>query len=684
MHDSPETAPLPWLATTAGLRARRHLPAVLAGPLVRLPIGHVPAARGIVGWGFKTNTKAPRSRAAAAGIPFVSAEDGFIRSIGLGVTGAEPFGFVIDRMGIYYDATAPSDLEAMIAADQPPDPSSPELRTRLVAIRASKYNHCWVGPPLRPQARRRVLLVDQTRGDLSVQLGGGSDEAFSRMLGAARSEYPEAELLVKIHPDVVAGKRRGYLAELDLAGCTVLAADCNPMELVLAVNEVWTVTSQLGFEALLAGRPVRCFGMPFYAGWNLTRDEQTCPRRGLRRTLDQVFWAAYGVYTRYADPLTGEHCDLARILDRIEDHRRVAAAEGGRIWGFGFSLRKQFLIPPWLPGTEIRFVDSMATATRRGACGGDRILTWGFREDAEAAALAAAIGSTVERMEDGFVRSVGLGSDLVRPRSLVIDRSGIYFDPSRPSDLEMILATHEFTQAELARGRKLIARLQASRVTKYNTGDRTPLDLTAAGNRRRVLVPGQVEDDQSILRGCVDVRTNRDLLKAARAAEPDAYLVYKPHPDVLVGNRAGELPPEAAGLADLVVTDRDMTACLTAVDGVHTLTSLTGFEALVHGRTVHVHGLPFYAGWGLTIDRHACPRRGRTLPLEALILAALVLYPRYLDVDSGLFTGPESVIDTLVALRARGVAEVPDSIPRRQRPPPWRRWLLKLRNVWRS
>jgi capsular polysaccharide export protein len=65
---------------------------------------------------------------------------------------------------------------------------------------------------------------------------------------------------------------------------------------------------------------------------------------------------------------------------------------------------------------------------------------------------------------------------------------------------------------------------------------------------------------------------------------------------------------------------------------VHTISSLAGFEALLRERTVTVHGRPFYAGWGLTIDRaQQSERRRRTLELDALVTATLMLYPRYLD-----------------------------------------------------
>jgi capsular polysaccharide export protein len=368
-----------------------------------------------------------------------------------------------------------------------------------------------------------------------------------------------------------------------------------------------------------------------------------------------VFWAAYGRYTRYVDPIAERPCEPEVILDRIADHRRAIAANTGRVFCFGFQWWKRPVARSFLggPGAQLEFARSARAARRAGIARGDRIVVWGMRGDGAASGVAQELGIPVERLEDGFLRSVGLGSDLVRPASLILDRRGIYFDARGPSDLEELFARHEFTAAELARGQALIERLRASGITKYNTGRARSLELTAAGPRRRILVPGQVEDDASIQTGCVDIRSNGALLEAVRAAEPEAYLVYKPHPDVLAGNRRGAVEPGLlARCADRVVDDCDMAACLRAVDAVHTLTSLTGFEALIHGKEVAVHGLPFYAGWGLTRDRHRSPRRGRPLPLAALVVAALAHYPRYLHWKSGLFTGPEAIIDDLATSRA--------------------------------
>jgi capsular polysaccharide export protein len=649
------------------MRRRIHLAAALGVEPVPIPDAGCDA---MVGWGRRPSFSMAQWLAERLGKPAWAAEDAFIRSLGLGVAGAEPFGFVLDRTGIAFDATGPSDLEALIRAGGT-DPAAAGLRARVVAERVTKYSSCRVEPDLPAGQRRRVLLVDQTAGDRSLALGLAGPEAFARMAAAAVAEHPDAEIVVKVHPDVVAGRRRGCLFPDRLPpGARVLSTDCDPYALLARVDAVWVATSQLGFEALLAGVPVTCFGVPWYAGWGLTDDRGPVPaRRGAARTLDELFTAGYLRYSRYADPVLGGPCGLDTILDRIADHRR--AGTGGRWWLMGMSWRKRRIIPRFLPGGTV--AAARPGRIRAAARPGDRIAVWGTARDGEARALAAATGSAAVRIEDGFLRSVGLGSDLVRPGSLVVDDLGIYFDPRSPSRLEAILAEHPFAPAELERGAALVALLRATGITKYNTGRGRLVLPPAAAGRRTVLVPGQVEDDASILAGTVaPVRTNRALLAAARAAEPAAFLVYKPHPDVLAGNRAGAVP-DAAALADLVVTDAPMDACLQAVDAVHTMTSLTGFEALVHGRAVTCHGTPFYAGWGLTDDRAPAPRRGRALPLAALVHATLVLYPRYLDWESLWFTGPEAMIELLRRRRAAAPAAV--GMPR------WRRLLGQLRRA---
>jgi capsular polysaccharide export protein len=172
-----------------------------------------------------------------------------------------------------------------------------------------------------------------------------------------------------------------------------------------------------------------------------------------------------------------------------------------------------------------------------------------------------------------------------------------------------------------------------------------------------VLVPGQVEDDASIRQGCESVRTNLALLEAARVACPEAFIVYKPHPDVASGNRRGQVPPDRAlAHADWIEQEASLVSCIEAADAVHTMTSMAGFEALLRGKSVIVFGRPFYAGWGLTEDRLAIPRRTRSLSLDELVTGVLLRYPLYWDWELKGFTSCEAVLRRLIVERDELVA----------------------------
>jgi len=211
-------------------------------------------------------------------------------------------------------------------------------------------------------------------------------------------------------------------------------------------------------------------------------------------------------------------------------------------------------------------------------------------------------------------------------------------------------------------------RIVALGLTKYNIGNgnwQRPAD-----GRRVVLVAGQVESDASLALGSPRVRGNMALLRAARAYAPEAWLVYKPHPDVVARLREpGDGEAGAHALCDEVVTDAPMGSLLQQIDELHVMTSLSGFEALLRGCPVVTHGQPFYAGWGLTEDRDPPPRRGRPLSLDALVAATLILYPSYVSRTTGRFTTPERVLDELRQWRATDA------------PSTWRRWWRRVKRA---
>ena len=300
---------------------------------------------------------------------------------------------------------------------------------------------------------------------------------------------------------------------------------------------------------------------------------------------------------------------------------------------FGFSRWKRSYIRPFFDdNTELIHCKNLASGVNKGLSVYTPIYIWGKKPFPEVEQYAKTHNIPLYRVEDGFVRSVSLGSDLTRPYSLVIDSRGIYFDPSQPSDLEYILNIHTFDTALLERARKLQEYLIAHKISKYNVHQEQKLTLPGHKEGQKVvMVPGQVEDDASIIYGAEGM-TNLELLKQSRENAPDAYIIYKPHPDVLAGNRKGHIVDNTAlCYCNTIITDASLDSVLAVADEVHTMTSLVGFEALIRGKKVYTYGMPFYAGWGLTIDAKKCTRRRRNLSLHELIAAAYILYPRYID-----------------------------------------------------
>jgi len=340
-----------------------------------------------------------------------------------------------------------------------------------------------------------------------------------------------------------------------------------------------------------------------------------------------------------------------------------------RTFAIGFRRWRAWNLAPILrAGTDrLVFVRDCYAVLAQSPRAADRVIVWGAANPAGLDALIATSGARLVRIEDGFIRSVGLGSDLIAPHSLVFDDRGIYFDATRPSALETLLMTAPEDTALDARAATLRGFIVARGLTKYNVeSDRPP--TWAHGDRPVVLVPGQVETDASIALGCEQISTNLTLLRAARAARPDAFLVYKPHPDVMAGNRRGVLAHKAAmRVADHVETNASIVACLSCTDEVHTMTSLCGFDALLRGIRVVTYGAPFYAGWGLTDDRArahpAFARRTRRITLDQLVAATLLLYPRYWDHEAGRFTTAEATFANLTAKRDALVqGHVPDRL----------------------
>ncbi|MDF7808291.1 hypothetical protein P4E94_12630 [Pontiellaceae bacterium B12219] len=614
-----------------------------------------------VGWGRKRSGRLAVLNAGNKDANFILQEDGVLRSMGREDVALS---IVNDDVGIYYDATAPSRLEKLIFMSLE---SGEQVRAnRLVeqwrALRLSKYNAAREYAGELPE--RYVLVVDQVAGDLSVEYGLANADSFRTMLKAALDENPDSAVVVKMHPDIYTRKKAGHFDIQTLEKnprIKMVAESCHPVRLIELADSVYTVTSQVGFEALIWGKPVRCFGMPFYAGWGLTQDELPAPERRGAATLEQLVHAALVDYPRYIDPERGGRCEVETVMEYIGLQRRMQSRFPATLYALGFSPWKKPLLKFFFQGSEIQFSVSADRIPPKST-----VVVWG---SAQPDGLSR--DWNILRVEDGFLRSSGLGGDLVRPLSWVIDDVGIYYDATRPSRLEHMLQEQVFDDALLERAGRLRETIVSLGIGKYNlAGARWTRPEHAS---HVILVPGQVENDASIRFGAPPESTNLGLLKAVRATNPEAYVVYKPHPDVVAGLRLkGKGEDEVLQWCDEIITAGDAVQLFDQVDEVHTLTSLTGFEALLRGIPVTCHGNPFYAGWGLTTDIDPIKRRTRKLNLDELVAGALILYPTYVSRTTDAFTSPERAVEELVDWRAEGPSRMPL----------WRRVRRKIVRKW--
>ncbi len=631
----------------AGFATQPRLRRILALSGHSLHLGLPGPNDAVVVWGRSPYAHRGEAIAAKRNVPLIRIEDAFLRSLRPGRMGDPPLGLLIDPQGVHFDRSAPSALE-LILASHALDDSNLLTRARAAIARVqhldlSKYNiH---DPALAPPPPGYVLVIDQTAGDASIVHAGATAGTFHDMLMLAQAENPNARIVVKTHPESQSGHRPGHFTAADSIGkVTLLTAPVSPQRLLQGAIAVYTVSSHMGFEAIMAGHRPVVLGQPFYAGWGLTDDRNPLPRRKRTLTKTQMFCAAMILAPVWYDPCRDRLCQIEDVIDQLEAETRAHRQDRHGHVAAGMRLWKRSRLQDFF-GREkpLIFQNDPARAAAIASLTNRSLLIWAGK---------APLNLQAHRVEDGFLRSRGLGANLIPPLSLVTDDLGIYYDPNCESRLERLIQ-QPLPPGGAARAAALTACLVAHNISKYNLPGLLP-DLP---DGHRILVPGQVEDDASIRLGATTVRTNLAVLQATRAANPDAKIIYKPHPDVESGLRPGTIPAaDLLSLADVIATNADPIALITACDEVWTMTSLLGFEALIRGKPVTCLGTPFYAGWGLTRDAGSIPtRRQRTADnpqrpdLNHLIHAALIAYPRYYDPISRRPCPPEVALERLAA-----------------------------------
>lgn len=645
---------------STGILAIPHLDSLLAawGPLVDLDRRPRAPVAAVAGWGYRLPARRAMAEAVRRGVPYISLEDGFLRSAGqVGIKADPPLSLVIDPVGVYYDASKPSTVEQAIAraaAGHPRLDEALQLIRLMDEANLGKYNLArdWGGDLSllrRPgfgavglgEQRPLVLVVDQSQGDASIAAGGADAATFERMLDAAISENPDAEVVVRIHPDVVAGLRLGHLIEAARRRhLRIFDQPASFSSLARHARRVYVATSQAGLEALIVGTPTTCFGTPFYAGWGLTDDRQPCPRRVARPSLAALVAAAYLDCCSYVDPRSGQACsalDLARLIaaQRVRDDRFA-----GQTQIVGVPRARRALVAATLGSRHGRlsFACSVRKALARQNKLGGRIAVWSRAEPAGLAASAAIQGSEVWRLDEAPGLTGTLLGGLIGKGVLVADPIGIHYTSLAPSGFEALLEHGQIPDPLVSRAgalRRLFAKWWQARSTPARDGSAP----------RRLVVLGQRADSPTVVESSPMLTGDEALLAAVRAQHPTAQILYRPDPE---GGAAALRPGEQ------VIHSFDPLLLGGPVDEVHTISADAGFDALLAGLTVVTYGIPFYAGWGLTQDRVNVPWRFRRPSLEELTAVALFLYPTHVELRTGLPLDPMAV----AAMAVQSIADL--------------------------
>ncbi|MGB2403205.1 MAG: capsular polysaccharide biosynthesis protein [Akkermansiaceae bacterium] len=576
------------------------------------------------GWGYRPSGL----RARKSGGDYLLYEDAPVRSLKPGYGGGI-YGITADAQGAMFDASGQSDLIDALQGEVEVDDAAPGIMERYRTCGISKYN--WSMLADLSAYEEGVLLVDQSRGDASMKYGGLDITDLSRLFDDALTENPESVIYIKTHPDRYFRRKKSCFSERQLSHPRVqlLSTDLSPADCFKFCSIVYVGTSLMGMEALIHGCEVVTYGWNFYAGWGLTTDRGRAPLppRARQHSVIELFQACYIDYSHYYDPDMLEECDLSSIIDHIalqKPHWEMCRGS----WSLAhLNPWQRYVLPRFIKGPQTKL------STNGPA---DYELAWGINKDPE---KSKSSGSNIIHVEDGFIRSKGLGANFHLPLSLVFDVIGIYYDARSPSRLEQNLNSAQYSPEQLSEARELSQFLCDNKITKYQLGiEDVKLPAEAAG-KKVILVPGQVDSDASIKYGSPKLKNNKELLEEVRAQQPDAYICYKPHPDLLSGARPDKpLWPGIENQVDHLVEQGDIISWIEAVDEVHTLTSTVGFEALMRNKPVFTYGLPFYAGWGLTEDWLSCERRTATRTLEELVYAVLIEYPTYLNPKTGEFT----------------------------------------------
>lgn len=604
---------------------------------------------------WKYNRKKSINYAKKHNIPLIQIEDAFVGYL-------ENTQGKMVNIGMYYDITGgvyySSDEENIITHTlknkeytQDDLKNAGKLIEKIVKNKITKYNKI-LQPSFKPHKNcAKILVIDQVYNDASIKCNNHGLQEFQAMYNSAIQKANGKKIYIKTHPN-----GNGYLHRIAKENeAIMLTDDYNIFDILQYTDEVYTVSSQAGFEALLAGKKVYTFGTPFYSGYGLTIDNTTTKRQNY--TIEELFFASYIKACRYF--IVKIECNLNEIIDVIITHKNLAIKNRTiqKMYFYQIPLWKMYTLKSFIfqKNVQIVRVKNFKEIQKKSFTKGDKIILWGFKASCNKIYQYAKENNiSIITFEDGFIRSVGLGSDFVPPYSLVMDSKGIYYNPKKTSQLEhIILHNQTITPEQKERVENFIVLYKEMQISKYNivqqnTQEEKDFILQRANKKKIILITGQVSDDMSIIYGATKIQNYSHLVREVRKNNPSAFIIYKHHPDVIASNRNGYIESEyLLQYVDCITQNLTSIDAIQIADEIHTITSTIGFEALLYGKKVVHYGMPFYGGYGFTDDKSEIRNKRNVVDFNTFCYAALFLYPYYTQNGLKIALTPEIVIKLL-------------------------------------
>lgn len=611
-----------------------------------------------MGWGYKKYAENARKSALKQNKPYYTIEDGFLRSLYTSKFSKTPLSVVVDKKSIYFDSQTISDLETILVHDDVNDTQIQESHDAMDFFRTHHLSKYCVTVPydtdICPEDfnENSVLLIDQTLNDASLLYGGIKEKDLPDIIKNSKQKFAGKTIFLKTHPEVISGHKQSCFGTLcHDTDIKLIPHTVSLPTLLRQKPHVVVLTSLAGFEGLIYGCSVTCYGISWYSGYRLTDDmhpdADMIYKRRKKRTLAEIFYLAYIKYPVYINPVTlkrGTFWDTALYLSRCMRHVQTVS---GHLYIFGFRPWKRRDMIPFFktPFNKITYVKNIDHAIKQGILTNKyaKILVWSYKNTKDIEYIQAKkTNIPILRCEDGFIRSYGLGSDFIPPFSIAIDTQDLYFyhDKKNPSDIQTFLNIPTMNY-QMERIENLYKKITEHHINKYNI-DKI-CDLKIQTDKQIILLIGQVDDDASLRYGGLisGISGNSDMIEYARLHYPNAFIIYKPHPDVLRGNRIGQIKNKDK--IDRIETNASVLSCIDAAHHIISMTSLSGFEGILRGKQVTLLGKPFYHAFA---QLYPLPPQ----KMMDMVRGVFVDYPIYINTDNVdlPYGTPERVIEKIL------------------------------------